>query len=79
MNKLTRWKKNQLKLKESLWAKKGYKAFYNMAAKQAGLSLNEFIITAIEEKMKNETPEIYNDMIQQQEKTNLEQQKGKSW
>ncbi len=41
-----------------------------MAAKQAGLSLNEFIITAIEEKMKNETPEIYNDM--QQEKTDLE-------
>ena len=49
------------------WAKKGRKAFYNMAAKQAGLSLNEFIITAIEEKMKNETPEIYNNMMEQQE------------
>ncbi len=54
------------------WAKKGRKAFYNMAAKQAGVSLNEFIITAIEEKMKNETPEIYNEMMQQQEKTALE-------
>ena len=42
-----------------------------MAAKQAGVSLNEFIITAIEEKMKNETPEIYNEMIQQ-EKINPE-------
>ena len=50
--------------------KKGRKAFYNMAAKQAGVSLNEFIITAIEEKMKKETPEIHNDM--QQEKTNQE-------
>ena len=50
------------------WAKKGRKAFYNMAAKQARLSLNEFIITAIEEKMKRETPEIHNEM-QQQEKT----------
>ena len=47
--------------------KKGRKAFYNMAAKQAGVSLNEFIITAIEEKMKNETPEIYNNMMEQQE------------
>ena len=53
------------------WAKKGRKAFYNMAAKQAGVSLNEFIITAIEEKMKSETPEIYNEMIQQ-EKINPE-------
>ena len=41
-----------------------------MAAKQAGVSLNEFIITASEEKIKRETPEIYNDM--QQEKTALE-------
>ena len=54
------------------WAKKGRKAFYNMAAKQAGVSLNEFIITAIEEKMKSETPEIYNNMMQQQKKTNQE-------
>ena len=54
------------------WAKKGRKAFYNMAAKQAGVSLNEFIITAIEEKMKSETPEIYNEMMQQQEKTSHE-------
>jgi len=43
-----------------------------MAAKQAGVSLNEFIITAIEEKMKSETPEIYNNMMQQQKKTNQE-------
>jgi len=71
MNKLTRWKKNQLKLKESLWAKKGYKAFYNMAAKQSGLLLNKFTIIAIEEKMKNETSEVYNDMMQQ-EKIDLE-------
>jgi len=42
-----------------------------MVAKQAGLSLNEFIITAIEEKMKSESPEIYNEM-QHQEKTCLE-------
>lgn len=41
-----------------------------MAAKQAGMSLNEFSITTIEKKMKKETPEIYNEM--QQEKTNLE-------
>ena len=49
------------------WAKKGRKAFYNMAAKQAGVSLNEFIITAIEEKMKSD-----NNMMQQQKKTNQE-------
>ena len=36
------------------------------------LSLNEFIITSIGEKMKRETPEIYNNMIQQQEKADLE-------
>ena len=41
-----------------------------MAAKQAGMSLNEFIITTIK-KMKSETPEIYNKMMQQ-DKTNLE-------
>ncbi len=47
------------------WAKRGRKAFYSMAAKQAGVSLNEFIITAIEEKMKRETPDIYNKMEQE--------------
>jgi len=30
------------------------------------------LITAIEEKIKRETPEVYNDMMQQQEKTALE-------
>ena len=37
------------------WARRGRKAFYTMAAKQAGASLNEFIIAAIEEKMERES------------------------
>ena len=39
-----------------------YKAFYTMAAKQAGLSLNEFIIAAIEEKMERDSPDTYKQM-----------------
>lgn len=33
--------------------KKGKKAEYEAAAKNAGMSLNEFIISAIEDKIKN--------------------------
>ena len=43
-----------------------------MAAKQAGASLNEFIIAAIEEKMERDSPEIYAQM-QEQEKRDTEQ------
>ena len=37
-------------------------SFYTMAAKQAGASLNEFIIAAIEEKIERDSPEIYAQM-----------------
>ena len=45
-----------------LSVRQSQKAFYNMAAKQAGVSLNEFIISDWEE---DETSKIYNEMIQQ--------------
>lgn len=47
------------------WTKKGKKEFYTKAAQAAGAeSLNEFIISAIEEKMKKDTSEIYAEMEQ---------------
>ena len=49
------------------WARRGRKAFYTMAAKQAGASLNEFISAAIEEKMERDSPEIYAQMQEQEE------------
>ena len=49
------------------WARRGRKAFYTMAAKQAGASLNEFIIAAIEEKMERDSPEIFAQMQEQEE------------
>ncbi|WP_342547635.1 transcriptional regulator [Paenibacillus sp. FSL P2-0089] len=36
---------------------KGQKAIYEAAAKAAGMSLNDYIITAIEEKMKRDKEE----------------------
>lgn len=55
------------------WARKGRKAYYNKAAKQAGAeSLNEFIIAAIEEKMQRDTPEIYAEMGEQVKEKELE-------
>lgn len=51
------------------WTKKGKKNFYEKAANATGAeSLNEFIIKAIEEKMKNETPDIYAEMEQEYKK-----------
>ena len=44
------------------WARRGRKAFYTMAAKQAGLSLNEFIIAVIEETMERDRPDTYKQM-----------------
>ena len=52
------------------------KAFYNIVAKQAGVSLNEFIITAIDEQMKNEAPEIYNDAAARENRSGIA--KGKA-
>lgn len=44
---------------------KGKKEFYAKAVQAAGAeSLNEFIILAIEEKIKKDTPEIYEEMEQ---------------
>ncbi|GIP17740.1 hypothetical protein J40TS1_33820 [Paenibacillus montaniterrae] len=38
------------------YAPKGRKAVYEAAAKRAGMSLNDFIITAIEEKINKKDP-----------------------
>lgn len=51
------------------WTKKGKKEFYIKSAQAAGAeSLNEFIISAVEEKIKKDTPEIFMEMERTLEK-----------